>query len=165
MYTPANYGKRVVAALIDYGLVLAVGVGLGIIGAILLLAAGIGIFVWFATPLAMLGVSIWNSVIRQGQTGQSLGKSHQKISIIRLDTNCAPGPGWMILRGLLFWFFNTITGSIFLIIDYLYPVWDKNGQRIVDKMLRTQVIDGSRSGGGSQSFAPPVMYRDNDPFA
>ena len=164
MYEPANYGKRVVAALIDYGIVLGAGLALGIIGAFLLLAAGFGIVVWIITPLVLLGISVWNSVIRQGNTGQSLGKSHQQISIIRLDTNAVPGPGWMILRGLLFWFFNTITGGLFLIVDYLYPVWDKNGQRIVDKMLRTQVIGGSGNSAGS-ALPPPFTHVDSDPFA
>ena len=36
---------------------------------------------------------------------------------------------------------SNITFGIFGLLDYLWPLWDEKGRRIVDKMLGTVVVD------------------------
>lgn len=103
---------------------------------------------------------IWNKIIRQGSTGQTIGKKSKNIRIINSDTNAIPGIGSIFLREFLFYIFNALTGGIFLIVDYLFPVWEPNGKRIMDKMLKTQVVDS-----GQSIPSAPLQYKNFDPPA
>jgi uncharacterized RDD family membrane protein YckC len=160
---PANYGKRALAFIIDFCCAAGLGLAVGFTGLLFLipdLTRKLGIIVLILSPIVVFLFEIWNKIIRQGSTGQTLGKQSQKIRIINTDTGETPGIGWIFMRELLFWIFNTMTGGLFLIVDYLFPVWDPQGRRILDRMMKTQVIETVQSAymtkTTSHEFAPPT---------
>jgi uncharacterized RDD family membrane protein YckC len=140
---PCNYGKRAIAAIIDYlamvvppmiaavvGIALLFSDALRVIGILLLIAAGL----YFA-------IFPFYNAIQQGRTGQTIGKRQQGIALIREETSQPVGVLFSFLRLIVTWFFNAITGGIFLIVDLIFPAFDKKRQRVVDKMLSTLVVD------------------------
>jgi uncharacterized RDD family membrane protein YckC len=158
----ANYGKRAVAYLIDLLYVIVPGMAAAIISIGFFIpdaTRGIGIGLLVVAGLWWLFAGLYNTVVRQGQSGQTVGKGQQKISLIREDTGQPVGVGIALVRLLASWFFNAITGGIYLIVDLLAPAFTEKKQRITDKLLSTVVIDSEFSTptkrGGSPSWPPP----------
>ena len=133
---PAEYGSRVVAVLIDGG----IGVAVFVVGLIVALILGaisdtLGGLMLVVAYLAALAFGIWNSVIRQGQTGQSIGKSQQNIKLIADATHQPVGAGMAFVRGLLGGIINNAC-----LIDVLWPLWDQDKKRLSDKILNFSVV-------------------------
>ena len=157
----ANYGKRAVAYLLD---VLYVALP-GFVAALISIGffipestRGIGVALLVAGGLWWLFSGIYNTVIRQGQSGQTVGKTQQKITLIREDTGQPVGVGIALVRLLASWFFNAITGGIYLIVDLLAPAFTEKKQRITDKLLSTVVVDSTaigKVGPGPAPWGPP----------
>lgn len=76
---------------------------------------------------------IWNRVIQQGRTGQSVGKSALNIYLVSARTGTPIGAGTSFLREVLH-----IVDSI-LYVGYLWPLWDRQRQTFADKILGTVV--------------------------
>ncbi len=84
--TPAAIGPRVIAVLIDGGLTLVGSIAAIIAGAVFgTLSDTLGGLIGFIGLLAVLGFGIWNTYVRQGQTGQSIGKQQQNIALLGID--------------------------------------------------------------------------------
>ncbi|GAB3937525.1 hypothetical protein GCM10029976_050680 [Kribbella albertanoniae] len=81
------------------------------------------------------GLWLWNRVFRQGNTGQSIGKSVLKIRLIDGVYNQPVGPGKALGRELLAWVFSYAP-----LIDVLWPLWDEKKQTLHDKVLNTYVV-------------------------
>jgi uncharacterized RDD family membrane protein YckC len=90
--------------------------------------------VLFLTLLAVLAFMFWNVVVRQGQTGSSLGKQWLGIRVVRLDTGVEPGIGLNFARTVL----HLLDAPFFL--GYLWPIWDDLHQTFADKIVGTVVI-------------------------
>jgi uncharacterized RDD family membrane protein YckC len=142
----AGWGSRVGAALID-GLIIWVPVGIGYAVFIANLisrsentypddrpTAGATI-VFLIGILAGLGLWIWNRVIRQGNTGQSVGKSALHIKLVAADTFQPIGAAKSLLREILRGIFDS---ACFL--NSLWPLWDEQKQTWHDKVMSTYVI-------------------------
>lgn len=166
----ANYGSRAAAYIIDFLILWGVALTSFLIGLAMLFAETsrpIGVILLIAAIIWVPAGAIWNHIIRQGTSGQTFGKSRMGIKLIRVDTELPIGVGLAIVRVLADWFFSAITGGIFLIVDLLFPAFDKRRQRIIDKMLNTVVIDisevslSSSSPGHGATLPPPP----SDPFA
>jgi uncharacterized RDD family membrane protein YckC len=141
--TPCNYGKRAVAWIIDFLLAVVPPALASILGVILLFAGPasvVGIIFLVVAALYVVAFPVFN-LIRQGSKGATFGKSQQKIALVKDETGAPIGILFAILRSLIFWIFNSLTGGIFLIVDLLFPAFDKKRQRIIDKMLSTVVVD------------------------
>jgi uncharacterized RDD family membrane protein YckC len=141
--TPATYGRRVGALLIDFLMSYGIGGTLFFVGLAMVFndsTFGLGVFLLFAGPLAGLIIGIWNKVFKEGKTGQSIGKAQMGISLVDSTTGLPLGPGRCFLRELVFGLLNGITGSVFGIIDYLWPLWDQNNERIMDKIITSRVV-------------------------
>jgi len=141
--TPCNYGKRAVAWIIDFLLAVVPPALASILGVILLFAGPasvVGIILLVIAALYVVAFPIFN-LIRQGSKGATFGKSQQKIALVKDETGAPIGILFAILRSLIFWIFNSLTAGIFLIVDLLFPAFDKKRQRIIDKMLSTVVVD------------------------
>lgn len=135
---PASYGSRVVAVLIDgiiaIGLALAflvvgfvVGFASDTLGAIIILVGAV---------IALVAFPIWNSIVRQGQTGQTIGKTKQNIRLIA-DASSGPiGIGPAIVRYVLG---GLLTSLCYL--DVLFPLFDEQKKRLTDKILNLSVVD------------------------
>jgi len=148
----ANWGQRVLAALID-------GVLTGIpaiIGAILI-AASAGDTTTELTEtgfrtstsggnafLALLGglfylaaiaVWVWNIGLKQGPTGQSVGKSVIGLKLVGAQTGAPIGVGLSLVRAIAH-----IIDGIPCYVGYLWPLWDAKRQTFADKLLNTYVV-------------------------
>jgi uncharacterized RDD family membrane protein YckC len=132
----ADLGKRFVAFLIDAGAT----VGIYIAGFIIALILGAvsdalgGIF-FLLTYLAALGFQIWNYVINQGNTGQSIGKKMQKIKVVSDATMQPIGAGNSFIR----WLLGLVLANICL-LDFFF-LFSAEKKRLSDKILNNSVIN------------------------
>lgn len=84
--------------------------------------------------LALLGIAVWivMSVV-EGRSGQSLGKRLVGLRTIGLDSSVPIGAarnlGRNLVRGLLF-----IALFVPYVVDHLWPLWDRQGQTLHDKV-------------------------------
>jgi uncharacterized RDD family membrane protein YckC len=141
---PCDYGKRALAYIIDVLFMLIpsfIGVFVGFALLFSDTVRSLGVITVVAGLLWLLGAGIWNEIIRQGKTGQTVGKSRQKIQLVNIKTGATPGIGIVFVRVIVAYLFNAITGGLFMIVDLLFPAFDKRKQRIVDKICSTMVVD------------------------
>ncbi|MFV0526078.1 MAG: RDD family protein [Acidimicrobiales bacterium] len=136
----ASYGSRVIAYLIDYG----IGLAIFVVAYILALIFGsfsdsLATVFLIVGYLALFGYGVWNTIIRQGQTGQTIGKAQQNIKLVSLDTGQPVGIGMAIVRQIVMFLFSLVC-YIPLILDLLWPLWDENGQRLTDKVITANVV-------------------------
>lgn len=94
-------------------------------GSIALIAAG----VWG------IGWPIWNRCIRQGRTGQSVGKTALRIRLVSEATGEPIGAGMAFVRD-----FDHLLDAI-AYVGYLWPLWDPRKRTFADKMCNTLVVD------------------------
>lgn len=123
----ASWGQRVGATLVDALIGLAILVPFLVLGTISEAFIILGYF-------GSLGFQIWNYV-RQGQTGQTIGKGVLNIRLVRLDGINPPGVGLSIGR----YFLHVIDG-LPCMLGYLWPLWDDKRQTFTDKILNTVVV-------------------------
>lgn len=140
---PAPYGRRIGALLIDILFASAPAIVLMIIG------VAVSVDSDSAVPAALLIMvgggwaliaGVWNKIIREGRTGQSLGKKTCGIALVDAESGQPVGPGKVFIRELLTSVLSTVSGSLFTWVDYLFPLWDPRHQRVIDKMLGTAVV-------------------------
>jgi len=132
---PADYGQRVIAYLIDLGLLLVVFVVGIIIGAVI--NEALGAIIAF---LGYIGVGIYNLLYLQGTTGQTIGKKQQDISLVKDDSGQPVGVGMTFVRYLLAGAASGITCGIYGLLDFLWPLWDEDKKRLTDKILNFSVV-------------------------
>ncbi|GAA2737694.1 RDD family protein [Pedococcus aerophilus] len=84
--------------------------------------------------LLALGLVLWNRVLRQGRTGQSIGKKVLGIKLVDEHTGQPVGPGMAFVREIA----HTLDG--FAYIGYLWPLWDSKRQTFADKVVKTLVV-------------------------
>jgi uncharacterized RDD family membrane protein YckC len=93
------------------------------------------IAIMIITIIAMLVFGIWNTIVRMGKTGQSLGRKFLNIAV--LDNNLKPiGVGNAALREIIG---RWISGLV-CYIGYLNAFWDKDRQMWHDKMAKSYVF-------------------------
>jgi len=121
----ANWGQRVVSALIDYvpGFVL---------GAIFASAGVSSLSIIFY--LAGLAWALYNAY-QGGATGQSIGKKAMGTRLLREDNGQPIGGGLGIGR-----YFLHIIDGLPCYLGYLWPIWDSKRQTFADKILHTVVV-------------------------
>ncbi|WP_033280119.1 RDD family protein [Streptomyces sp. NRRL F-525] len=124
----ANWGQRFLGTLVDW-LILAVPYVLYIVGMTskngALLAIG---------ALLVLGVFIWQ-LIREGRTGQTVGKQALGIRLVRESDGQPLGVGMAFVRRLAHF-----VDAIACYIGFLWPAWDAKRQTFADKICGTIVI-------------------------
>ena len=107
--------------------------------------------------LVGLAIFIWNVCIRQGRTGQSVGKSAVGIKLVYERTGLPIGGGACFGRAILH-----IVDAIPCLIGYIWPLWDSKRQTFADKIMGTLVIRTRRSAHNDRSDDggdPPVGHR------
>ncbi len=142
----ATWGQRFLAYLIDALIVAVPTIIVFIIGIVLVASTadtatgdlgaggGIGILLYLLAAVAGTVFQFWNVGWRQGETGQSIGKSRIGIAVIRKDGSGYLGGGMGIVRAIL----HSIFGACFL--NYLWPLWDDQNQTWTDMVLDTLVV-------------------------
>lgn len=120
----ANWGNRVVGALIDYF------VPSIIAGIIYQGSHALGSILY----LAVLAWAIYNKVL-EGQTGQSTGKKIAGTKLVAAATGQPVGVGLAIGR-----YFLHIIDGLPCYLGFLWPLWDSKRQTFADKILNTYVV-------------------------
>lgn len=136
----AEWIKRVGGYLVDMA-VLVPGYLVAFVGATMAGAqdnsavSGVGIFIALVGYAAVLGLAIWNMIIRQGRTGWSIGKQVIGIRLIGEATGQPIGPGMTFVRALAH-----ILDSLPCYLGYLWPLWDAKRQTFADKIVGSVVL-------------------------
>jgi uncharacterized RDD family membrane protein YckC len=82
-----------------------------------------------------LAFGFWNVVIRQGNTGYSLGKTVVGIRLLKESTGEPMGPGLCFVRQLAHY-----VDSLLCYLGWFWPIWDRKRQTFADKIMRTVVV-------------------------
>jgi uncharacterized RDD family membrane protein YckC len=136
---PASWGIRVLAYLIDLALV-AIPVAVGQMVLVLggsrpgIDTSGLGLVAILAS-LVGLAVWLWNRVLRQGRTGQSVGKSTVGLMLLAEGGRQPIGAGRAFLRDLAHVF-----DALPCYLGFLWPLWDTKRQTFADKIVATTVV-------------------------
>ncbi len=85
--------------------------------------------------LVTLGLAIWNIVIRQGSTGQSVGKQVLGLKLVRESDGQPVGAGMSFVRQICHFL-----DGLACYVGYLWPLWDQKRQTFADKIMSTLVI-------------------------
>ena len=152
-HTSASYDKRVLGAIIDFLIVVAVGIVPVVVFFIAVLSGLAGPGADFGgeaarkmmqfggiSGLAWLVWMPWLFGYRQGVTGKTPGKRHAGTRLTKIGTGEAPGGAVGMLRLLVPNLINFPTFGVYMIIDHLWLLWDDDNQRLTDKMFKTQVV-------------------------
>ena len=91
------------------------------------------VLIGVATSLAFF---IWNTCIKQGRTGYSIGKGVMGIKLVSEQTGQPIGAGMSFVRQIAH-----ILDSIACYIGWLWPLWDAKRQTFADKVMNTVVLD------------------------
>jgi len=86
--------------------------------------------------LTALLFSLWNQVLRQGRTGQTLGKKVSGIRVVGRQDGQPIGSG----RALGRWLFASFISGNICYLGYLWALWDPQKQTWHDKIVDTIVI-------------------------
>jgi uncharacterized RDD family membrane protein YckC len=136
----AHWGLRVGSYLLDMLVVFVPTLVVGIVAGVATAASGSSepgtgftLLVWLVT----IGIVVWNSGIRQGRTGQSLGKSAVGTRLVSLRTGQPVGTGMALVRQVA----HLLDGWS-LMIGYLWPLWDAKRQTFADKLTGSVVVKG-----------------------
>jgi uncharacterized RDD family membrane protein YckC len=90
--------------------------------------------VYAVMVLLSLAFWIWN-MLRQGRTGQSIGKSAMGTYLVRESDGQFIGGGLSIGRSIVH-----IVDAIPCLIGFLWPLWDAKKQTFADKIMGTVVV-------------------------
>ena len=146
MPNPENYSPwatRALGGLIDY---VAPTVVFYILCFILVLGIGgaVGVIFGLLAAAGFVAFQLWNTVFKQGSTGQSLGKEVAKTRLIDEQTGQPLGAGMTFVRQLA----HFVDGAI-CYIGYLFPLWDQKRQTLADKIMQSVVVP---AGGPAQQY-------------
>lgn len=124
----ANWGQRFLGLLVDM---------LVFVVPYIVVVVGASTKVWALAIigyLAVIGVAIWQ-LIREGRTGQTLGKQALGIRLVREIDGQPLGVGMAFVRRLAHFL-----DSIACYLGWLWPAWDAKRQTFADKVCSSIVI-------------------------
>ncbi len=132
----ADWGTRVLATLVDGGILLGVVLAGFILAFILgLISTALGVLVGLLVYLVAIAGSFYFYYMN-GAAGQTPGKKIIGIKVVSEETGQVIGGGLGIVRGLA----HFLDGFFF--IGYLFPLWDPKRQTFADKIMKTVVLSG-----------------------
>lgn len=159
--TPANYGTRAIAYLIDVAFAVLPGLGaivLGFAGVFSDSIRGLGVALIIFGAIWMLTAWFYNDVWRQGRTGATVGKHRMGISLVKASSGEPVGVGLAFIRWGAVWFFNSLSFGLYILADLLAPAFTARRQRITDRMISAEVVVGEpRLPGSGEAFPPPPV--------
>jgi uncharacterized RDD family membrane protein YckC len=82
-----------------------------------------------------LAFFIYNTIIRQGRTGYSLGKTAVGIRLVKVSTGQPMGAGLCFVRHLAHY-----VDSLVCYLGWFWPLWDSRNQTLADKIMNTVVV-------------------------
>jgi uncharacterized RDD family membrane protein YckC len=82
-----------------------------------------------------LAFNVYNTIIRQGRTGYSFGKTVVGIRLLKEATGEPMGPALCLVRQLAHY-----VDSLLCYLGWFWPLWDRKRQTFADKIMRTIVV-------------------------
>ncbi len=134
--TPAEWGTRAIAYLIDIAPVFVLYVLVLITS---LISDVLGLLVSIVGYLAVLAYVIWNFYIKQGSTGQTIGKEKQGIKLVSDATGQPVGAGMAFVRYLVVGAF-ILACCIGWVVNLLSPLWNEDKKTYSDKIMKMSVV-------------------------
>jgi uncharacterized RDD family membrane protein YckC len=128
---PVRVGSYLIDAIVmsvPYGILLAVGQGVG---------GGVGVLLTLLGLASLIGMWVWNIGIKQGSTGQTIGKGVVGTRLVGEETGQPIGTGMALVRSIAH-----VLDALPCYIGYLWPLWDEKRQTFADKILKTLVVKG-----------------------
>ncbi len=116
------------------------------VGLVIGMVAGNGWVIAFALMLGLvLSLVILVVVAMTYSNGQSVGKRAMGTQVIRVDGNSVT---WaynflvrgIVVKGIIIGTIGGLTGGLLFVVNYLWPLWDKEQQALHDKMASTYVV-------------------------
>ena len=131
----AERPQRVLGTLVDLVPMLAIWIPGIILAAIFgAISSALGFLVNLVVFVVWLGYWVMQ-LIKQGNTGQTIGKKIMGLKVISESTGQPIGPGPSVVRALAHF-----VDSIICYIGYLFPLWDPKKQTLADKIMGTVVV-------------------------
>jgi uncharacterized RDD family membrane protein YckC len=142
-----TWGRRMGAALVDL-VIACVVFGCAVVFATILFVVGgalpvtAGILVLLAGTAASILLAPLLMARPGDRNGQTLGKQTVELRVVRNDGRPV-GFGLGVVREVVFklLFGVVITGGLFLLVDALWPLFDRNGQAVHDLATQTRVVE------------------------
>lgn len=97
--------------------------------------SGGGAVIAFLGILLIWAIQIWNYCIRQGKTGQSIGKKVMHTKLVSEASGQPIGAGRAFVRMLCHFL-----DSLLCYLGFLWPLWDAKRQTFADKIMSTVVV-------------------------
>jgi uncharacterized RDD family membrane protein YckC len=116
----------------------------------------------FAGLCFLVAGAIWvaNEIVHQGRTGRTVGRKLMRIRLVDARTGHPIGAPLCLLRGAIVGGATSLVsglgGQLLMLagvgrggvalsaliigIDHLWPLWDRRGQRLVDKVIHCRVV-------------------------
>ena len=137
---PANLAdpiKRLIAALIDGGIIVVIIIAVIIVAAILgAISDVLGLLVGLVGYLGAIGFGIYNLIVTQGKTGQSIGKKMQGIKVVGEGTGQPLGVGGAFVRYLVHSFVDGICFAGYIYGFFINP----KRQTVGDMVAKSYVV-------------------------
>ncbi|TCI99790.1 RDD family protein [Aeromicrobium sp. IC_218] len=95
----------------------------------------LGVILIVLSFVVAFAFTIWNSIVRPGRTGQSLGKQWLGIKIVRENDGQPIGVGMSFLRYIMY---SIFVNACFL--DVLWPLWDARKRTWHDMVVSSVVV-------------------------
>lgn len=181
-YASATWMQRLAAHLIDL-LLVGGSITMGILGLAIAIGSTITseyrthdlIEVWkplgeeFGRGLFVVGTAtlliyaVWFAI--RLSSGQTPGKQITGIRVVQAHGELS---SWgctfvreLIFKGMIVHVLTIITLGLFYVVNYLWPLWDKNSQTLHDKMAKTLVVQARAVSYQTSSASKPPP---NDPL-
>jgi len=150
----ATFGDRAIAALMDWGLVLAAYIPVFIISSIVGRVSGVlGFLVSSVGIIAVWGAAAYVLGWLPGLTGQSPGKRVMGLRVVNGADGELLGGSKHLVRAMIGGFLN----GVVCYAGWLWPLFDKQRQTWADKLVTSQVVKHPKG-----SFLP--IFPDGNPF-
>lgn len=131
----AEWPQRALALLVDAGIVIAAEIALVIVGLVLTaIVRPLGSLFLIVSYLAVIAYFILQ-LVKQGNTGQTVGKKIVGLKLIKEETGQPVGGGMSVVR-----YIAHVIDSAICYIGWLFPLWDAKKQTIADKLIGTVVV-------------------------
>jgi uncharacterized RDD family membrane protein YckC len=133
----AGWAPRAGAALLDAAVTLVPGGALLVGGTAAATSGsgGAGLLLVAAGYLGLLGVGLWNHVLRQGRSGRTVGKSLVGLRLVGPEDDAPVGEGVTAVRALAH-----VLDTLPLGVGWLWPLVDAERRTVADAVCGTRVV-------------------------
>ena len=145
----AEPGLRIAAAVIDFLVrlgILIVCAGVGLLGFFVNNETGELSFGFGFIAGMLVANVVYTPVMLARTNGQTVGHRATKTRVVMADgSRMSGGRGFVreaLVKGILIEGVGIFTFYVLALVNYLFPLWDRNNEALHDKLCRTRVMAG-----------------------